>query len=81
MKLLLLDIQKESNLFFMEISMKYIFKYTMEICLLLIVISMIAMTMLSIEVTEPMKTISLMIVSAYFWQKIPEVLKSNTQND
>ena len=48
-----------------------IFDYVTEICLVIIVISMIVMTYMWIEITEPMKTISLMIVSAFFGSKTP----------
>ena len=43
----------------------------MEISLLLVIAWALILTIFWIEITEPMKTIALMVVSAYFGQKIP----------
>lgn len=47
-----------------------------KISLLLIIVSIITLNFLKIEVWEPLKSVTLMIISFYFWQKI-----SNTPND
>lgn len=47
-----------------------IYNSATKICLILIVISIIILNFIQIEVWEPLKSISLMIVSFYFWQKI-----------
>lgn len=40
-----------------------------RITLLLLITSVIALNFLNIEVWEPLKSIALMVVSFYFWQK------------
>lgn len=45
------------------------YKSATKITLLLIVISVIVLNFMQIEVWEPLKSISLMIISFYFWQK------------
>lgn len=47
------------------------FKYTTEMCLLVIVVAIIAMNFCWIETTEPLKTISNLVVWAFFGAKIP----------
>ena len=50
-----------------------------KIVLILIVISIILLNILQIEVWEPLKSIALMVISFYFWQKtIPDI--NNTTN-
>ncbi len=46
-----------------------IFSSATKIVLLMITLAVIVMTFMWIEITEPMKTISIMVVSFYFWQK------------
>ena len=46
-----------------------IFKSASKIAMLLTVIGAFMLTAFSIEITEPLKTISLMIISFYFWGK------------
>lgn len=43
-----------------------------KISLLLLIISVIILNFYKIDVAEPLKTISLMVVSFYFWQKKDE---------
>ena len=46
-----------------------IHKSATKIVLILLVVAVIILTWLRIEVAEPLKTISLMVISFYFWQK------------
>lgn len=61
-------------------TLKLLFGNVLEICLLITIISMIYMTIMGIDITEPQKTIAVMIVSAFFWRDIPKGLsfKSDT---
>ena len=64
--------------------MKEIYTSTTKFVLVLIVISIIAWTLLWIEISEPLKTISLMVVSFYFGQKLnvaPEVEVTKPSNE
>lgn len=53
----------------------------LEVCLLLIIVAMILMTWYHIEITEPMKTLALMVVSAFFGQKMPWGLPSKKDSN
>lgn len=46
-----------------------IFNSATKLVLLIIVISIVTLNFLQIEVWEPLKSISLMVISFYFWQK------------
>lgn len=48
--------------------MKDIYWSATKLSLLIIVIAIVWLNALQIEVTEPMKTIAIMIVSFYFWK-------------
>ena len=40
-----------------------------KITLLLIIVSVIVLNFMQIEVAEPLKSVALMVISFYFWQK------------
>lgn len=50
--------------------MKPFYMSATKITLLLIVISIIVLNFMQIEVAEPLKSVALMVISFYFWQKI-----------
>lgn len=58
---------------------KIFYKSATKITLLLIVISVIALNFMQIEVTEPLKTMAVAVISFYFWQKIPSSLNTNKE--
>jgi len=49
---------------------KPFYKSATKITLLLLVIATIALNFLQIEAGEPLKSITLMVISFYFWQKV-----------
>jgi len=57
---------------------KPFYKSATKITLLLLVISTIALNFLQIEAWEPLKSITLMVISFYFWQKVNDI---NTNNN
>ena len=63
------------------IIMKEIFEYTTEICLLIIVISMVVLTALWIEITEPLKTAWITIIWAFFGAKVPWIVNKKKENE
>jgi len=53
----------------------YILKSATRIVLILLILSIIVLNFLGIEVQEPLKTVVLMVVSFYFWNKMSSVSK------
>lgn len=53
---------------------KMLFDNITEICLVIIIVAIVAMTFMWIEVTEPLKTISSLVVWAFFWSKVPWIV-------
>jgi len=53
----------------------YILKSATRIVLILLILSIIVLNFLWIEVQEPLKTVVLMVVSFYFWNKMSSVSK------
>jgi hypothetical protein len=49
--------------------MKDIYSSATKLSLLLIIIAIIWLAYLKIEVTEPLKSIALVVISFYFWNK------------
>lgn len=49
-----------------------LFEYTTEIALLIVLISVVSLTSMGIEIGEPMKNISMIVVSAHFGASIPK---------
>lgn len=53
--------------------LKLLFDNITEICLVIIIISIVVMTFLWIEITEPLKTISSLVVWAFFGKSVPKL--------
>ena len=49
-----------------------------RITLLLLVISTIALNFLQIEAWEPLKSITISVISFYFWQKVNDINTNNS---
>ena len=58
-----------------------ILKSATKIVLILLIISVIIFTWLWIEITEPLKTVTLMVVSFYFWSKNGENKEVSTEKN
>jgi len=63
------------------IMFKELMQYILEVCLLITIVSIVLMTWYHIEITEPMKSLAVMIASAFFSNKIPWGLQSNKNSD
>lgn len=57
-----------------------IFNYVTEIALLITLIAIVSMTALGIEITEPMKNISLTVIGAFFGSQVPKAIDKSTNN-
>ena len=49
-----------------------IFNYVNEIALVITLCAVIAMTIMGIDITEPMNNISLMVIGAFFGSQVPK---------
>ena len=52
---------------------KLLFNNVTEICLVIVIGAIVVMTFLWIEVTEPLKTISSLVVWAFFGKSVPQL--------
>jgi len=57
--------------------LKLLLKNITEICLILLIVAIIVMNLFSIEVTEPLKTVVMLVVWAFFWAKTPWLINNN----
>ena len=60
--------------------LKLLLKNITEICLILLIVAIIVMNLFSIEVTEPLKTVVMLVVGAFFWAKTPWLINDNNND-
>lgn len=60
--------------------LKLLLKNITEICLISLIIAIIVMNLFSIEVTEPLKTVVMLVVGAFFWAKTPWLINDNNND-
>ena len=51
-----------------------------EICLILLILSTILMNFFWVEVLEPLKTVVMLVVGAFFWAKTPWLINDNNND-